>query len=143
MWSIIQFYCELFYSLSLHVHTISGNQGQSVCSLCRHVSEGDVVQQFDPICEVQSDKASVTITSRYDGVIKVIHHDIDGTVLVGKPLVDIEVETVAGDFKFASFYLFVGYFLTLTYHWMSINSGHTGKNIKHFFVNLCFLFKYW
>ena len=107
MWSIIQFYCELFYSLSLHVHTISGNQGQSVCSLCRHVSEGDVVQQFDPICEVQSDKASVTITSRYDGVIKVIHHDVDGTVLVGKPLVDIEVETVAGDFKFASFYPFV------------------------------------
>lgn len=47
--------------------------------------------QFDSICEVQSDKASVTITSRYDGVIKKLYHDVDDTALVGKPLVDIEV----------------------------------------------------
>ncbi|XP_028428339.1 lipoamide acyltransferase component of branched-chain alpha-keto acid dehydrogenase complex, mitochondrial, partial [Perca flavescens] len=57
-----------------------------------YVKEGDKVSQFDSICEVQSDKASVTITSRYDGVIKRLYYDVDATALVGKPLVDIETE---------------------------------------------------
>ncbi|XP_045465292.1 lipoamide acyltransferase component of branched-chain alpha-keto acid dehydrogenase complex, mitochondrial isoform X2 [Harmonia axyridis] len=59
------------------------------------IKEGDKVSQFDNICEVQSDKASVTITSRYDGVIKKIHYNIDQTAYVGKPLVDIEVEATS------------------------------------------------
>ncbi|XP_046548197.1 lipoamide acyltransferase component of branched-chain alpha-keto acid dehydrogenase complex, mitochondrial-like [Haliotis rubra] len=57
-----------------------------------YVSEGDKVAQFDSICEVQSDKASVTITSRYDGIIKKLHYEVDGTALVGEALVDIETE---------------------------------------------------
>uniref|UniRef100_A0A3P8UGD8 Dihydrolipoamide acetyltransferase component of pyruvate dehydrogenase complex n=1 Tax=Cynoglossus semilaevis TaxID=244447 RepID=A0A3P8UGD8_CYNSE len=58
-----------------------------------YVKEGDRVSQFDSICEVQSDKASVTITSRYDGVIRKLYYDVDATALVGKALVDIETES--------------------------------------------------
>ena len=50
------------------------------------------MNQFDSICEVQSDKASVTITSRYDGIIKKLHYAVDDMALVGKPLVDIELD---------------------------------------------------
>lgn len=61
------------------------------------MKEGDKVSQFDSICEVQSDKASVTITSRYDGVIKKLYYDVDTTAIVGKPLVDIETESSSGE----------------------------------------------
>ncbi|KAF9891396.1 hypothetical protein FE257_004252 [Aspergillus nanangensis] len=63
---------------------------------CRVVSwfvkPGDRVNQFDAICEVQSDKASVEITSRYDGTITALHHEVDEMAIVGKPLLDVDVD---------------------------------------------------
>jgi len=70
----------MFYSISILVDR------------CRYVKAGDRVAQFDALCEVQSDKASVTITSRYDGVVKKLCYDVDDIALVGKVLVEIETE---------------------------------------------------
>jgi len=54
------------------------------------VQEGDHVQQFDRLCEVQSDKATVEITSRYDGRITSLEHDKGDMVKVGTPLLFLE-----------------------------------------------------
>lgn len=42
---------------------------------------------------MQSDKASVTITSRYNGTVKKLHHKVDDIARVGQPLVEIELES--------------------------------------------------
>uniref|UniRef100_A0AC34FU46 Dihydrolipoamide acetyltransferase component of pyruvate dehydrogenase complex n=1 Tax=Panagrolaimus sp. ES5 TaxID=591445 RepID=A0AC34FU46_9BILA len=59
-----------------------------------YVKPGDKVNQFDNICEVQSDKAAVTITSRYDGVVKNLHYQTGSLVKVGAFLLDIETDAV-------------------------------------------------
>ncbi|KAL0950545.1 hypothetical protein HGRIS_007352 [Hohenbuehelia grisea] len=50
------------------------------------------IQSFDPLCEVQSDKASVEITSPFDGVIKEILVQEGEVAKVGSGLCLIEVE---------------------------------------------------
>ncbi|KAJ1454791.1 2-oxoacid dehydrogenases acyltransferase-domain-containing protein [Pelagophyceae sp. CCMP2097] len=55
-----------------------------------HVSVGSVVQQFDAVCTVQSDKATVEITSRFDGVVAMVHHAAGAMVQVGATLVSIQ-----------------------------------------------------
>ncbi|EKF99209.1 dihydrolipoamide branched chain transacylase, putative [Trypanosoma cruzi] len=56
------------------------------------VKPGEKIEEFDKICEVQSDKALVDITSRYAGVIRAVHITVGESTLVGHPLVDIEVD---------------------------------------------------
>mmetsp|Transcript_33305 Transcript_33305/g.88114 ORF Transcript_33305/g.88114 Transcript_33305/m.88114 type:complete len:470 (+) Transcript_33305:120-1529(+) len=56
------------------------------------VSEGDSLSQFQPVLEVQSDKATVEITSRYDGVVHKIYHEVGDMVPVGASLLDIQTE---------------------------------------------------
>jgi 2-oxoisovalerate dehydrogenase E2 component (dihydrolipoyl transacylase) len=58
----------------------------------RFVNEGDLVSQFDKLCEVQSDKASVEISSRFDGKIMKLHYKLGEMAKVGSPLVDISVQ---------------------------------------------------
>lgn len=58
-----------------------------------YVSEGQQIQQFDKVAEVQSDKATVEITSRFDGVIKKLYHKTGDIAQVGRPLVDIETSS--------------------------------------------------
>lgn len=50
------------------------------------------MKAFDRICEVQSDKATVEITSRYDGTISVVHYKEGDIVKVGAALVDIAID---------------------------------------------------
>lgn len=50
------------------------------------------VQSFDPLCEVQSDKASVEITSPFDGTVKEILVKEGDIAKVGSDLCLIEVE---------------------------------------------------
>ncbi|KAK7528778.1 2-oxoacid dehydrogenases acyltransferase-domain-containing protein [Phyllosticta citriasiana] len=87
-------------------------EGITECQVIQwFVRPGARVEQFDKICEVQSDKATVEvtaqtnfaepgdhvpttqqITSRFDGVIKKLHYEADEVAKVGKPLVDIDIQ---------------------------------------------------
>ncbi|KAF7560714.1 hypothetical protein G7046_g3425 [Stylonectria norvegica] len=56
------------------------------------VETGAHVEEFSPLCEVQSDKASVEITSRFSGVVKKLYYDAGEMAKVGKPFVDIDIQ---------------------------------------------------
>lgn len=65
-------------------------EGIADCELIRwFVSEGDMVDEFAPVCEVQSDKASVVITSRYKGKVSQILHHPGDIVKVGETLLEL------------------------------------------------------
>jgi 2-oxoisovalerate dehydrogenase E2 component (dihydrolipoyl transacylase) len=69
-------------------------EGITECQIIQwFVQPGARVAQFDKICEVQSDKAAVEITSRFDGIIKKLHYEADDMAKVGSPLVDIDIQS--------------------------------------------------
>ncbi|KAK4547420.1 hypothetical protein LTR36_001076 [Oleoguttula mirabilis] len=73
-------------------------EGITECQLIQwFVQPGARVEQFDKLCEVQSDKASVEITSPFDGVIKKLHYEPDDMAITGKPLVDIDIQSEISD----------------------------------------------
>ncbi|KAG9415968.1 hypothetical protein AC1031_000357 [Aphanomyces cochlioides] len=55
------------------------------------VKPGDKISQFQNLVEVQSDKATVEITSRFDGVVTKVHYEVGAMAKVGSPLIDLEV----------------------------------------------------
>ncbi|KAI3645218.1 hypothetical protein MP228_011382 [Amoeboaphelidium protococcarum] len=68
-------------------------EGITECELVQwYVKTGSKIQQFDKICEVQSDKATVEITSRYDGTVSKLYYEKGQMAKVGSPLVDIQLE---------------------------------------------------
>lgn len=88
----------------LHASSVLGNkvvpfnladigEGITECELIQwFIQPGAQIAQFDRICEVQSDKATVEITSRFDGKVKKLHYQPGDIAKVGQPLLDIEVE---------------------------------------------------
>jgi 2-oxoisovalerate dehydrogenase E2 component (dihydrolipoyl transacylase) len=48
------------------------------------IKEGDFIKTFDRVCEVQSDKATVEITSRFEGRISKVHYN-NGDIVKVKP----------------------------------------------------------
>eukprot|EP00978_Attheya_sp_CCMP212_P040459 scaffold221176_cov53-Attheya_sp.AAC.1 len=61
------------------------------------VATGDPIRQFDRVCEVQSDKATVEITSRFDGTVESLDGAIGDMISVGCPLLHIATTTTKTD----------------------------------------------
>lgn len=55
------------------------------------------MRKFEKLAELLSDKATVEITSKYDGVITKLYHQVGDVALVGKPLIDIQVSDSVED----------------------------------------------
>ena len=62
-----------------------------------HVSVGDSVSEDDPIVDVMTDKATVTIPSPVSGVISSLSGDVGGMIAVGSSLMEIDSEGEGGE----------------------------------------------
>lgn len=68
-------------------------EGITECEVVKwHVAPDARIAEFDPLAEVQSDKASVEISSRFDGIVRELACQVGGIVKVGSPLCYIEIE---------------------------------------------------
>lgn len=65
-------------------------EGIADCELLTwFVKEGDEVDEFQPLCSVQSDKATIQITSRYKGKVLRLKFVPGNVVKVGEPLLEL------------------------------------------------------
>lgn len=79
----------------IHFNLADVGEGIAECEILKwHVEEGQEIQQFDMICEVQSDKATAEITSPYDGLVTKLFYSVGEMAKVGQPLIDIKVDDV-------------------------------------------------
>ncbi|CAL1413208.1 unnamed protein product [Linum trigynum] len=68
-------------------------EGIAECELLQwFVKEGDEVDEFQPLCEVQSDKATIEITSRYKGRVSRMLYVPGDIVKVGETLLKMAVD---------------------------------------------------
>ncbi|KAF4355648.1 lipoamide acyltransferase component of branched-chain alpha-keto acid dehydrogenase complex, mitochondrial [Cannabis sativa] len=71
-------------------------EGIAECELLKwFVKEGDQVEEFQPLCEVQSDKATIEITSRYEGRVAEMFYNPGDIVKVGETLLKMLVEDLS------------------------------------------------
>ncbi|KAL3829351.1 hypothetical protein ACJIZ3_018153 [Penstemon smallii] len=92
-------------ALADHLPVVSGGmvdvplaqtgEGIAECELLKwFVQEGDEVEEFQPLCEVQSDKATIEITSRYRGKVSKLLHVPGNIVKVGETLLKMAVDEI-------------------------------------------------
>ncbi|KAI0761153.1 CoA-dependent acyltransferase [Trametes elegans] len=87
----------LFHSSSAHsalkrFKLADIGEGITECEVIKwNVKPSTPVNTFDPLCEVQSDKASVEITSPFDGIVKDLLVEEGHIAKVGQDLCTIEV----------------------------------------------------
>ena len=72
-------------------------EGIQECELLRwFVGEGDPIEEFGRLCEVQSDKATIEITSPFAGIVKRLHYTVGQAIPVGEVMADILMPGEAG-----------------------------------------------
>ena len=73
-------------------------EGIAECEIVQwHVQVGDRIEPFQPVCEVQSDKANIEITSRHEGIVKAVCFAPGDVAAVGATLIEVEVAVEEDD----------------------------------------------
>ncbi|XP_051127850.1 lipoamide acyltransferase component of branched-chain alpha-keto acid dehydrogenase complex, mitochondrial [Andrographis paniculata] len=89
---------DLPISGDIDVPLAQTGEGIAECELLKwFVEEGDQVEEFQPLCEVQSDKATIEITSRYRGKVSKTLHVPGDIVKVGETLLKLAVEDASSN----------------------------------------------
>ncbi|KRZ31361.1 Lipoamide acyltransferase component of branched-chain alpha-keto acid dehydrogenase complex, mitochondrial [Trichinella pseudospiralis] len=84
--------CQVLAGKIMQMRLSDIGEGIAEVQMKQHVKIGDQIQEFENLCDVQSDKASVTITSRFSGTVRRLYCEVEEIVPVGSPLLDIEAE---------------------------------------------------